>query len=250
MKRDYSRVAAINPRVHKEVLYTISHILQKNEGVVRGKGIVIDIGFMSLLYALNYVGDVVSSTLGATYRQIFKIGHQVGFNKKQMVLWVRFCRYLPLSQRMTSYLISNLNDKEKQTEETKRLIDDALGSYSNIFEPLDNEENPESVSFKGDQITPGMATVLDLLIQLGGKENFVDKKRIVAGMKSPHGSSINSTNGLLYQLKKRNYVEVELAHHLGEGDDSRSTSYRLGEEFRRFLENHDLYSLVREHLRK
>ena len=191
--------------------------------------------------------------MGATYKQIYKIGHQVGFNKQQMNLWVGFCSHLPLSQKMASYLVSCLPDRERETEEAKRLIGEALEAEDDVFEAIDNLKDPNNVTYRGDQITPGMAVVLSLLIDLGGKEHFVDKGPIVEKTKNLPDGTVHVTNGLLYQLAKRDYIEeaeVEArAYFSNPGTATRSTSYRLTGEFRRFLEKHDLHALVRQHLR-
>ena len=107
--RDHSRIPSINRRVHREVLFIISQVLENNEGIVRDRaGVGIDVSFMESLKGVEYDPTDGACSVGASYKQLHKIGHQVGLSKRQMGLWVKFCSHLPLSQRMATHLISNL----------------------------------------------------------------------------------------------------------------------------------------------
>jgi hypothetical protein len=124
----------------------IAHLLEEGDGLVGDEEgtTSIDVSFMSLLLDLEYDGGDGAFVVGATYKQIRKIGHQVGFGKPHMKLWVGFCSYLPLSQKMASHLISGLAERERETEEARRLIDEALQASPEVFKAIDNAENPEN----------------------------------------------------------------------------------------------------------
>ncbi len=83
-ERDYSRIATINCRVHREVLGLVAHLLEDSEGILRNEEgtTSIDVSFMSLLLDLEYDGGEEACTVGATYKQIYRIGYQVGFGKR------------------------------------------------------------------------------------------------------------------------------------------------------------------------
>lgn|SRR5215216_562836 len=74
-ERNSIRIPSINHRGHQEVLYQIFQVLENDEGAVSDKdGTVINISFMTLLKNLDYDSGDEACTLGATYRQLYKIG--------------------------------------------------------------------------------------------------------------------------------------------------------------------------------
>lgn len=93
------------------------------EGEVNGEEVSIDVSFLAALLATEYdPKDAARYSLGATYKQVYRLGHLAGFDGAQLKAWVAFCEGLPLNSVLASRLFPLLESSE-ETKEAKRLID-------------------------------------------------------------------------------------------------------------------------------